>query len=145
MRYSLRHLSYPLVAIVLLGLANRSDAEVVVVVSPQNPLVSLTQTEIADIFLGRTGSFSNGRDALPIDQSPDMLAYAEFYTRIAGKSPAQLRAYWSKLIFTGRGQPPREVSGGAEVKRVIASNRNAVGYMDKSDVDASVKVVLDLH
>jgi hypothetical protein len=52
-----------------------------------------------------------------------------------------MKAYWSKIIFTGRGQPPTEVSDGAELKKRLAANAEAIGYIDASLIDDSVRVV----
>lgn len=125
----------------LLCLGNElAPAEEVAVVSARNPVATLTKDQVADIFLGKTGRFPNGSQAIPIDQSEGSPARDEFYLKFAGKSPAQVKAYWSKIIFTGRGQPPREVSNGAEAKRHVAADPNAITYIDRAMVDASVKV-----
>jgi hypothetical protein len=29
----------------------------------------------------------------------------EFYLKLTGKNPAQIQAYWSRLVFTGRALP----------------------------------------
>lgn len=120
------------------------SARTVVVVSVHNPIDKLTQSQVADIFLARSSTFPNGADAVPIDQSDNAPTRATFYQDISGKSAAQLKAYWSTLIFTGRGEPPREVSDAASVKKVLSESHAAVGYMDEAGVDATVKVVLVL-
>ena len=79
---------------------------------------------------------------MPIDQVEGSAARDEFYLTFAGKSPAQLKAHWSKIIFTGRGQPPPEVANGGEVKKRLAENPNAIGYIERNLVDGSVRVVL---
>jgi hypothetical protein len=79
---------------------------------------------------------------VPIDQPEGSAARDEFYTRIADMSPAQVKAFWSKIIFTGRGQPPRTVTSGMEAKKALVANPNAIGYIDQSLVDSSVRVVL---
>ena len=78
---------------------------------------------------------------VPIDQAEGSVAREEFYTRFLGKSPAQVKAYWAKIIFTGRGQPPKEVASSIEVKKRVAENPNAIGYIDQSHVDESVRVL----
>jgi hypothetical protein len=78
---------------------------------------------------------------VPIDQAEDSAARAEFYAKVADKSAAQMKAYWSKIIFTGRGQPPTEVANGAEMKRRIAENPDAMGYIDEKLLDDTVRVV----
>jgi hypothetical protein len=95
-----------------------------------------------DIFLGKASHFPDGSQVLPVDQVEGSAAREEFYLKFASKSPAQIKAYWSKIIFTGRGQPPPEVSNGAEVKKFIANHPDAIGYIEQKRVDDSVKVVI---
>ncbi len=125
--------------------ASVCDAQLVVIVSAKNPLTTLSENDVADIYLGRTSELPGGAQVTPIDQADDAAARAEFYRLVTGKSTAQLRAYWSKLIFTGRGQPPREVPDPATVKKLVANGANTIGYVDKSELDATVKAVLALH
>jgi hypothetical protein len=53
-----------------------------------------------------------------------------------------MKAYWSKIIFTGRGQPPPSVSSDIEMRKRVSENPAAIGYIDRSLVDNSVRVVL---
>jgi ABC-type phosphate transport system substrate-binding protein len=117
-------------------------AEVVAVVSARNPVTELSKNQVVDIFLGRASRFPDGRPAVPIDQVEGSSAREAFYLEFAGKSPAQLKAHWSKIIFTGRGQPPKEVANSAEVKKQLVENPNAIGYIEQGLVDGNVKVVL---
>lgn len=117
-------------------------AEVAVVVSSKSSAGNLTAAQAADIFLGKSSTFPSGGNAVPIDQSEGSPVRDEFYTKIAGKSAAQVKAYWSKIIFSGKGQPPKEVADSAAVKKQLAENPNAVGYIDKAAVDGSVKTLL---
>jgi ABC-type phosphate transport system substrate-binding protein len=103
---------------------------------------TLSKDQVVDIFLGKTNRFPDGSQAVPIDQDEGSAAREEFYLKFAGKSPAQIKAFWSKIIFTGRGQPPQEVSNNIEVKKFIANHPDAVGYIDQKLVDESVKVIL---
>ena len=57
------------------------------------------------------------------------------------KSESQLTSYWSKITFTGKGQPPQRESNDTSVKELVASNPNLIGYIDSSMVDDSVKVI----
>ena len=114
----------------------------VAVVSAKSPVTTLTKDQVADIFLGKASRFPDGSQAVPIDQAEGSAARDEFYLKFAGKSPAQVKAHWSKIIFTGRGQPPREVSSSIEVKKRVVDNPNAIGYIERAMVDGSVKVLL---
>lgn len=123
--------------------ATNSPAEVVIVVSANSSVANLSVSQIARIFLGKTGSFPNGIIAEPLDQAEGTGIRNEFYAKVTGKSPVQLNAYWSKIIFSGDGQPPRLVSGNEAVKKAVAADPNAIGYIDKSAVDNSVKILLE--
>jgi hypothetical protein len=96
---------------------------------------------VTDIFLGKTTRFPDGAPAVPIDLVEGSPARDEFYATFANKSPAQIKAHWTKIIFTGRGQPPKSVSNSVEVRKLIAANPQVISYIERSAVDSTVKVV----
>jgi ABC-type phosphate transport system substrate-binding protein len=118
-----------------------ATADVVAVVSAKSAVTTLSKSQVADIFLGKATRFPDGSQAVPIDLSEGTIARDDFYSKVAQKSAAQMKAYWSKIIFTGRGQPPPTLSSGAEMKRRLVENPAAIGYIDANMVDASVRVV----
>jgi hypothetical protein len=128
-------------AVGLLVASSQVSADVVAVVSSKSAVTTLSKSQVLDIFLGKSARFPDGSQAVPIDQSEGMIVRDEFYTKLAGKSAAQMKAYWSKIIFTGRGQPPKALPNGADVKKQLLENPNAIGYMDEKMVDASLRVV----
>ena len=139
----MKHRIAALLAIPLLaaGLPSLAQEDVVPVVSSRSTVTSLTAAQLADIFLGKTSRFPDGTLAVPIDQSEESPARERFYSSFTGKSPAQLKAHWSKIIFTGRGQPPVQAASGIEAKRLIAAIPYAIGYVDAAMVDSSLRVV----
>jgi ABC-type phosphate transport system substrate-binding protein len=120
-------------------------AELLVIVSAKSPVTTLRADQVADIFLGQVGQFPDGGDAIALDQGVGSAQRDEFYAKVAAKTPALLKAYWSKMIFTGRGQPPREAPNSAAIRKLVAENRALIGYIDRSALDASVRPVLVLH
>jgi hypothetical protein len=66
----------------------------------------------------------------------------EFYDSYAGMSAALLKAHWSKIIFTGRGQPPEEVANDSAAKEFLSKNPHAIGYIARELVDDSVKMLV---
>lgn len=115
--------------------------DVVAVVSAKSPVAGLNASQVADIFLGKTNRFPDGTLAVPVDLPEESSARERFYAEYAGKSPAQVKAHWSKIIFTGRGQPPKTMSNGAEAKKFVADNPNAIAYIDSRLVDNSLRVL----
>jgi ABC-type phosphate transport system substrate-binding protein len=113
-----------------------SFAEVVAVVGAKSPATTMTNEQVAQFFLGKSSSMT------PIDQPESSPIRNEFYKKVADKEASQAKALWSKLVFTGKATLPKEVAGSAEVKKAVAADPKAIGYIEKSAVDATVKVVL---
>ena len=124
-----------LVLAATLGTALPALAEVVAVVNPAAAQASMTKDEVAQYFLGKSGALT------PIDQPESAPVRAEFYKKVTDKDMSQVKALWSKLVFTGKATPPKEVTSSADVKKAVAANPKAIGYIEKSAVDATVKVI----
>lgn len=139
-KQSWKHIT-PLVLALAACAVGAAKAEVVLVVSANSPVEALSKNQAADIFLGKTSRFPNGELAVPLDQAEGARTRDEFYQNLVGKSPSQVKAYWSKLIFTGKGQPPKEIADSKVIKRAVANSASLIGYVDRSAVDGSVKVV----
>lgn len=132
------------VAALLSLAAAAASAQVAVIVNPKNSTSSMTADQVSAIFLGKTSTLPSGATAAPADQSESAAIRETFYTKVTGKQSAQVKAAWSRLVFSGKGTPPKEFANSAEVKKFVASNPDAIGYVEKSAVDASVKVVLSV-
>ncbi len=139
------HLLRLLLILLALTLTLPVRAELVVIVSAKSPVTALRADQVADIFLGQAARFPEGGEAVALDQAIGSPIRDDFYGKVAAKSPPLLKAYWTKMIFTGRGQPPREVNGSAAVRKMVAENPTLIGYIDRGMLDASVKAVLLVH
>lgn len=115
--------------------------EVVAVVSARSPVTVLKPEQVADIFLGKSTRFPDGSQAVPIDHPEESQMRAKFYALYAGKSASQVKAHWAKIIFTGRGRPPKQVASSVDARKAIADDRHAIGYIDARLVDPSVRVL----
>ncbi|MEX5744233.1 phosphate ABC transporter substrate-binding protein [Massilia sp. X63] len=125
--------------------SGNASAELVVIVSARSALPALSGGQVAAIFLGQSGRFPDGAEAVALDQRLGSQERDLFYHQVTGKTPALLKAHWSKMVFTGRGQPPRELADNAAVRRMVADNPAMIGYIDRSALDASVRPVLVLR
>ncbi len=115
-------------------------AEVAVVVHPSNS-VTLNPEAIAQIYLGRSKSFPDGKAALPLGQAESSKTTEQFNQKVLNKSGSQIKAYWSKLVFTGKGTPPKEINSDAEMLDLVSQNPSVIGYVDKASVTDKVKVL----
>jgi ABC-type phosphate transport system substrate-binding protein len=134
----------PVLLLCVLTLAGAAQAQVAVVVGAKSPTAAMTADQVAGIFLGKSSTLPGGATAAPADQSESAAIREQFYTKVTGKQAAQVKAAWSRLVFSGKGTPPKEMASSADVKKFVAGNPDAIGYIEKSAVDASVKVVLSV-
>ncbi len=128
-------------AIAVLAIAAAASAahanDLVVIVNPAAGPLSAEQ--VSDIYLGRNAAIT------PIDHPESSPVRTDFYKKATGRDPAQVKAVWSRLVFSGKGQPPKEYTDATAVKKAVAADPKAVGYIDKASVDGSVKVALPLN
>ena len=143
-RLLLRMLAHALTAWLLLACAQEASADVAVVVNAKSGIDHLSREDVMYIFLGRYRTLSDGSPAYPVDLPASEPAKAAFYRLLVGRDLEQIATYWSRLVFTGQTSPPRPAGSLEAMIRFVAANRGAIGYMDSRDVDARVRVVLEL-
>ncbi|MBY0242518.1 MAG: hypothetical protein K2X55_24715 [Burkholderiaceae bacterium] len=122
-------------ALLLVALGAPARAELVIIVNPQNPATRMFPSQAAQFFLGGSVQFA------PVEQPDSSPIRDEFYKKVLEKTPAQVEAIWSKLLFTGKVKAPKECKSSAEVKKAVSENVNAIGYIEKAAVDDTVKVI----
>ena len=115
-------------------------AEVVVVVGASNGN-SLSGSDVSRIFLGKLKKFGDGSSVIPVNLASGSDVRTAFEKNALGKSSSQIKAYWSKQVFSGKGKPPKELGSDADVINFVSSNPGAIGYIDAGSVNDSVKVV----
>ncbi|MES2322857.1 MAG: hypothetical protein V4633_11390 [Pseudomonadota bacterium] len=114
-------------------------AELVVIVNPKNPASRMFSEQAAQFFLGKSSLFT------PIEYDDGVAIRNEFHSKVLQKDSAQVKTIWSKLVFTGKGTAPKEYKSAAEVKKAVAADVSAIGYIDKGAVDDTVKVILTVQ
>jgi ABC-type phosphate transport system substrate-binding protein len=115
-------------------------ADIAVIVNPAAGVDAASKEEIARLFLSKTTNIK-GVSLTPIDQVEGNKTRDAFYQKVGDKTASQLNAYWSRLIFTGKGQPPDAVSDDAEAIQTVSEDTGSIGYVDAASVNSSVKVI----
>lgn len=139
-------LAFVLSVVSVPGTAMAGDRRVIaVIVHPGNPVQSLDSDQIAYLFLRKAKAFPGGVMAKPVLMPEDSAARTRFEREILRKEPLQIRAYWARLVFTGRGRPPKSMPSVVDVKRYVASEPAAISYIPDTEVDATVKVLYRLR
>jgi hypothetical protein len=122
------------VAVTLASAANAGDVVVVMAAGATAP----SKDVIANVYLGRSTELK------PLDLPESSPARQYFYKKATDRDAAQVKAVWSRITFTGQGKPPKELADAAAVKKAVAADPKAIGYILKADVDSTVKVILSL-
>ncbi len=118
--------------------AGSAQAEIVVVVNTANQASRMFSEQAAQFFLGKSNQFT------PVDQGKESAIRREFYQKIASKSLSEVEGAWAKIEFSGKGTMPKSYASDAAVKKAVAADPTAIGYIDKASVDGTVKVLLTL-
>ena len=117
-------------------------ADIAIIVHPGASLAVMDEGQITRIYLGKAKTFPNGDPVKPADQTRNSPSRNEFIKKVLNKNESQLKSYWSKLIFTGKGNPPEPVGDDKSMLAWVASHEDGLGYVDAEVVDDTVKVIL---
>lgn len=115
----------------------------VVIVHPQR-VETLSVQDVANIYLRKRRFWSDGTPIVPLNQDSGGAMRERFSRRVLGAASADFSSYWNEQYFHGV-FPPVALSSTAAVKRYVAADANAIGYIEADDVDGSVRVVLRLE
>ncbi|MBN8283221.1 hypothetical protein [Zoogloea sp.] len=118
-------------------------AEILIVTSSRSGPIELTRDQAEKLYLGRSSTFSDGTPASLVDL-PNGQVRDEFYLKLTGKNPAQIQAYWSRLVFTGRALPPKEARSLAEARQWLTDTPNLIGYLDRNEPTTGMRILLRL-
>jgi ABC-type phosphate transport system substrate-binding protein len=122
----------------LLAASAGATAGIVAIVNPAN--TSADKSTISRLYTGETKSWSDGSQAKLYDLS-DENARDEFCKAYTGKSAGAIKTGWAKAVFSGRAVQPKVLDSDSDVKSEVARDKNAVGYVNESSVDGSVRAV----
>ena len=114
-----------------------------IVANKENPVSSLTQKEVSNLFLKKVTKWSNGENVQPLDLVETSPVRAKFSRDIHGRKVSSIKAYWQKQIFSGRKIPPPEKKTDTQVLSFVRNNVGAIGYISatNSGIPTNVKVI----
>ncbi len=128
-----------LITFVITGLSAQDNYKVIV--NSANSISSISQAELANLFLKKITKFSNGTIAVPVDQIESSPVRSAFSTAVLKKSVAAVKSYWQQQLFSGAGVPPEEKKSDDDVIAFVKANPGAIGYVSSGSGTAVVKVL----
>jgi ABC-type phosphate transport system substrate-binding protein len=120
----------------------RAEPRLVVVIHPDRP-DALTLEDVRQIYLKKRRYWSDGHPIIPINRDAASEARATFSRAVFGPVAGRLATYWKRLYFQGV-LPPATLASAAAVKRFVATEPNAIGYLEVHEADDSVRVAVAL-
>ena len=124
------------------ALPAQSQERLVVIVSADRE-IELTIEEVARIYLKQRRFWSNRESIVAINRDADSDLRKAFTERIFADEARRLNAYWNRQYYKGV-LPPLTLASDEAVRRFVAREPNAIGYISESQLDASVRAVLFL-
>lgn len=118
-----------------------AEAPLVVIVNKANPATALDTSELRPIFQTRKNSWSHGEDAVPLNLPEDHKLRREFDQAVLGLDAERAARYWKDRKIRGGARPPKQLSNTTAVLAAVAANPGAIGYVNASEANKSVKVV----
>ena len=112
-----------------------------IIVHPEVAVSSLSQAEVARIYLGKKTFWESGARISPSLLDEESPVTESFIEENLKKTVRQYRAYWKRYLFSGQGAAPKTFSSSKQVADFVAANPGAVGVVDAGYSDDRVKVV----
>jgi len=116
-----------------------------VIITAKDNTETLSIDNVARIFLGKVTKYPSGEKVIPLNMDPMDPNYEEFARVVLKKSVSQVRAYWAKKTFTGKGVPPRVIRTTKELKKLVAEDKKYLSYIDKNNIDHTVRWAIELN
>ena len=133
--------AFTLTIIFLSGLCR---ADIYVITHRDNPVQSMNETQLKDLYLARSQTFPNGESAIIYEAGYDELR-ARFIRLALGMRVRQFDAYWARLVFAGRVLPLNNVQQEAQLFTYISNSINAIGYTRSVPLSEPVKTLLVIN
>ncbi len=133
------------VALVTALASSKIYADIVVIGNKSLPDNVINVESTKKLWLGKIKKIPGIGKVKILDQAKNSAIRNNFYSKLTNKNSTQIKAYWAKIIFTGKAFPPKTVSSDSEVMDMVRKNKKYLGYVDSASVDDSVKVLLKIN
>ena len=123
------------------GLSLGQTRTFVFIVHSSNTVQELSRADVSRLFLRRTTRWEDGQKVLPVNLVEASPLRVEFSREINHKSVAAEKAFYQRLIFTGRGVPPVEFHTEDDVVTFVARKPGAICYISRSKLTEEVREI----
>lgn len=117
-----------------------SNESVVLIGSSDIPVTSIRPIDVNHIFLGKKTEWVNGNPIkfVTLKDGDTHISFLKVYIK---KRPSQFKAYWNRMLFTGKGIVPRSFNSEKALMEFISENTGYIGYISGNPVNDNIKVI----
>lgn len=126
------------------ALANHSNAPLAIFTANQDtPTITVGKAKM--LFKGKVKRLG-GKKFILVDWPNGSSHKVNFYQDLLGQTEAKLNAYRAKLIFSGKGFPPKISNEDTfqSLTKTMQSHKNAISYAPLSDISDEFKILFVL-
>lgn len=125
--------------------AAESERTIAIIVHPDNPIETLPESQVRQIYLGSMVLYPGSRTVIDVfDQPSQSNLFRNFYQQLAHISPELLTRQRMHLLFSGRGKLPEVRNDDLAVVEAVAKSPHAIGYVMAASVTTDVKMVFHI-
>ena len=122
--------------------ADAAGPALAVIVHPSRT-ESVEARDLVRIYLRKRRFWNDGSPIVPLNREAGSVEREAFSASVFGAESTYLAAYWNERYFHGV-FPPTVLASNEAIKRYVATDRGAIGYIDAREIDSSVHVVLTI-
>ena len=112
-----------------------------VVANPDVIEKTLSVNMLRAIFSMRLRTWSDGQAIKVFVLEDNDALHQDFSKEKLNVFPYQLRLAWDRLVFSGTGQAPINVSSQEEMRSKVISTPGAIGYLETTYIDDDIHVL----
>jgi ABC-type phosphate transport system substrate-binding protein len=131
-------------ALLLLAPARAGERDPIAVIVHPERRAALSIDDVAQIYLRRKRFWSDGSPVVPLNLSSTDPLRKRFSRVVLRQDAQRLAEYWNRQYFYGV-FPPATLASAEAMRRYVAADPNAIGYVPSSLVDDSVRILFRLE
>jgi ABC-type phosphate transport system substrate-binding protein len=110
----------------------------VIVTNKNSDLVNIDDNKLKKIYLKKIKYI----DEIKVKAVDNKMLKSHFDKTVLKKSKSQIKAYWAKMIFSGRAKPHITLKNDKEViNKIKNSDKNTIGYILQKSITKDIKVL----
>jgi ABC-type phosphate transport system substrate-binding protein len=125
--------------------AEAGGDEIAVIVNKDNPVASLSRTDLRPIFQTTKTSWADGGKIAAFQLAEGDATRKGFDAAVLGLDPDRIARYWVDRKIRGGNPPPKVLDSTGAMGKVVGAKVEAIGYVPIKDVAGNVKVVAKIR